>query len=353
MLFWLAFKSAGGDEKFGWKTLSGLAPKASDLTYDLVKYQLGVVKHVASPATLKRTGQRLWMFLTGERPAVEDKRRRGEILATAGLAHLLQGRTSFEGPLGAIFLQSILDRWADLDQDSTAEDIAEFIRSKNYAGDGLEGTIGMIKGKMFEHLVAKYENADGDEWIAHLHSDENFPGSDIVLTNTETGQEIELSLKATDNPAFIENALLRYPDIPIITTSEMAEYYADDSRVTTSDWSEEELERIARGNWDNLAREAAGRWDTTVNVTGSGVCVRLALLWPTVVRYLRGKISRDELESRLHEEMGDAGVVLAERVVLSVALGPVYVWYLLARGILELTPDPEKDKPPLRLEYRY
>lgn len=354
VLFWVAFKSAGDDEKFGWKTLAGLAPEASDLTYGLVKYQLGMVKHVASPATLKRTGQRLRMFLTGERPAVEDRRRRGEVLATAGLAHLLQGRTeAFDGPLGAIFLQSIRDRWADLDQDSTAEDIAEFMRSKDYAGDGLEGTIGMVKGKMFEHLVAKYENADGDKWIANLHSDESFPGSDIVLTNTETGQEIELSLKATDNPALIENALLRYPDVPIITTSEMAEYYADDSRVTTSDWSEEELERIARGNWDNLAREAAGRWDTTVNVTGSGVCVRLALLWPTVVRYLRGKISRDELESRLHEEMGDAGVVLAERVAISAALGPVYVWYLLARGILELTPDLEKNKPPRRLEYRY
>lgn len=356
VLFWLAFKSAGNDEKFGWKTLAGLAPKASDLTYGLVKYQLGMVKHVASrsPTILKRTGQRLWIFLTGDRQAVEDKRRRGEILATAGLAHLLQGRTEvFDGPLGAIFLQSIRDRWADLDQDSTVEDIAEFMRSKDYTDDGLEGTIHMLKGKMFEHLVAKYENANGDEWIAHLHSDESFPGSDIVLTNTETGQEIELSLKTTDNPALIENALLRYPDVPIITTSEMAEYYADDSRVTTSDWNDEELERIARGNWDNLAREAAGRWDTTVNVTGSSVCVRLALLWPTVVQYLRGKISSSELEERLYEEMGDAGVVLAKRVTLSAALGPVYVWYLLARGILELIPDPEKDNSPLHLEYRY
>ena len=167
------------------------------------------------------------------------------------------------------------------------------------------------------------------------------------------GQEIELSLKTTDSPALIENALLRYPDVPIITTGEMAEYYVDDSRVTTSDWSDEELERIARGNWDNLAREAAGRWDTTVNVTGSSVCVRLALLWPAVVQYLRGKMSGNKLEKRLYEEMGDTGVVLDKRVTLSAALGPVYVWYLLARGILELIPDPEKDKPPLRLEYRY
>ena len=64
-------------------------------------------------------------------------------------------------------------------------------------------------------------------------------------------------------------------------------------------------------------------------------------------------MSGNKLEKRLYEEMGDTGVVLAKRVTISVALGPVYVWYLLARGILELIPDPEKDKPPLRLEYRY
>lgn len=160
-------------------------------------------------------------------------------------------------------------------------------------------------------------------------------------------------MKTTDSPALIENILLRYPDVPIITTGEMAEYYADDSRVTTSDWSDEELERIARGNWDNLAREAAGLWDTTVNATGSSVCVRLALLCPMVVQYLREKMSGNKLEKRLYEEMGDAGVLLDKRVTLSAALGPVYVWYLLARGILKLIPDPEKDKPPLRLEYRY
>ena len=101
-------------------------------------------------------------------------------------------------------------------------------------------------------------------------------------------------------------------------------------------------------------QETTDRWGTTVNVAESSVCVRLALLWPTVAGFLRGKLSRNDLEGCLREELGDAGVVLAKRIALSAVLGPIYVWYLLARGIVELTPNLEKgSSQPLRLECQY
>ncbi len=355
VLFWLAFKSVGSEKTFTRRMLLGLIPETLKITRLLVMHQWNVLKTVLNPANLKGVAQRLWAFLSGKRLVAEATRQRGEILVSAGLAHLLQNRSeAFEGPLGDVFLQSIRDRWKDIGPEASAEQIAEFMKAKNYTDEQLEGVINVIKGKMFEHLVVRYENADGDQWAAHLHRDESFPGSDIVLTNTETGQEIELSLKATSNPNLIENALLRYPEIPILTTSDLEEHYVDNARVDTSDWSEEELERIAEGNWKDLTQETADRWDTVVNLSGSSVCVRIALLWPVVVQTLRGEQSKEELEKCLQEELGDAGKMLAKRIVLSAALGPLYIWILLARGILELTPSPKENTipPALRLECR-
>ena len=40
---------------------------------------------------------------------------------------------------------------------------------------------------MFEIMVTNAENADGDAWTARMHTDESFPGSDIIFTNEETG----------------------------------------------------------------------------------------------------------------------------------------------------------------------
>ena len=58
---------------------------------------------------------------------------------------------------------------------------------------------------------------------AYLHEDEAYPGSDMIMTNSETGETIELSLKATENLNYIESALLKYPEFPILTTSEIPE----------------------------------------------------------------------------------------------------------------------------------
>lgn len=355
VFFWLAFKSAGGREKLGTATLVRLGPEAVGITRAVAGHQWGILKKVARPSNVRTVASRMRAFLLGERPVADAKRRRGEIFASAGLAHLLQGRTeAFDGPLGEMFLQSVRDRWADIGPDASAEEIAEFMRDRDYTAEQLEGVVNVIKGKMFERLVEKHENADGDRWTARLHGDESFAGSDIVFTDAETGREIEVSLKSTAAPALVENALLRYPEHPVITTGELAEHYADDPRVTTTEWNDEELERVTRGNWDKLARETSDRWGVAVNLGEGSACVRLALLWPNVARFLRGKRSREELEKNLRAELGDAGAVLATRVAMGAALGPVYVWYLLARGILELTPDPEKTAPPpLRLECRY
>ena len=286
LLFWFAFQSVNDIRKLDRSTLQKLVPKAGRGARKLAMYQRNVVKKV--PDSLRGIANRLWYFLQGKYPQADEPRRRGELMASACMAHMLEGRPdAFDGPLGDVFLQSIRDTWKGIEPEATAEEIAHFVRSQSYTNAQLDGAVQSVKGKMFELLVARHENADGDEWIAHLHADQNFPGSDVVLTNTETGQEIALSLKATSNPASIESALLRYPDIPILTTSEWSERYVDDVRVDTSNWSETELKRISRGNWNELAQNTAERWETVVNVSGSSAAIRIALLWPLVVQTMR------------------------------------------------------------------
>lgn len=353
LLFWFAFQSVKDIQSLDRSTLKKLAPRAGRQARKLALYQWNVVKEF--PDSLRSVSIRLWYFLQGKHPQVDEPRRRGELMASACMAHLLEGRTdAFDGPIGDVFLQSIRDTWRGIGPEASAEEIAQFVRSQSYTNAQLEGAVQTVKGKMFELLVARHENADGDEWIAHLHANQSFPGSDVVVTNTETGQEIALSLKATSDPALIESALLRYPDIPILATSEWSERYADDARVDTSVWSEAELERISRGNWNDLAQDAAERGETIINVSGSSAAVRLALLWPLVVQATRREISRDAFFARFREELGDTGRMLANRVLWSVSLGPLYVWIMLARGVLELTPDPDRHSklPTLRLEYR-
>jgi len=255
--------------------------------------------------------------------------------------------------MGEMFLQSIRDRWSRELSHASEEEIADYM--DRYDSEQMLGVINVIKGKMFEHLVATSENADGDVWKAHLHDDESYPGSDIIFTNLETGEEVEVSLKAVSDPGLIERALLRYPDIPIITTSEMSGEYSDVEMVFVTDVSDAELEGTTEYLFDQMMEENSTTWSHYDAATGIGVGTTgamIASLWPFVVAHLRGKISRDQLMEAFQRAMGETGRDLAIRIAIGAALGPVYVWYLLAKGVMQLTPNvKEATGKPIFLEY--
>ena len=58
-----------------------------------------------------------------------------------------------------------------------------------------------------------------------------------------------------------------------------------------------------------------------------------AALWPFVMAYLRGRISREQLELVFFQVMGDSGIKLVSRLSWAVVLGPMFAWWLLARGV--------------------
>jgi hypothetical protein len=204
------------------------------------------------------------------------------------------------------------------------------------------GVINVIKGKMFEHLVAIHENTDGDEWKARLHEDESYPGSDIIFTNVETGDEIEVSLKAVEGAPIIEAALLKYPDIPIITTSEVGNMYSDDPRISAFDMNHSELHQNTEEFLASLTA-ASDRSQAMLGVAAGTAAASIIQLWPLIIARLRDRITQDQLEEAFVELLGEQGKKLAVRVALAGILGPIYAWYLLAKGVMNLTPEVDEE----------
>lgn len=102
---------------------------------------------------------------------------------------------------------------------------------ENYSTDQLTGLISNWKGKYFEVVVRdKLNNGEmiGDLQLesgqyAKLAESATQPGWDLQIFDENDVILNELQLKATNSLNYINSALERYPDIEIISTSEVAE----------------------------------------------------------------------------------------------------------------------------------
>ena len=227
-------------------------------------------------------------------------------------------------------------RWsAQLGPEASIHEIAEHFR--HYDPDSLAGAANTIKGKMFELMVAESNDIYRDNWNASLHTDESFPGSDIVFTGDDGAQRVEVSLKAVgaENSHLVESALQRYPDVPIMTTDEVAAIFEDNGMVSPSGIKHEDLATMTDEMIDQLIQEISPISATEVAVAGVTLGT-VAALWPFVLAFLRRNISQEQLTKVFERAFGDAGVTLASRVSYALVLGPVFAWYLLARGVLSV-----------------
>ena len=348
VLFWLGFIEAKATGSF-------LVPKRMILkawitTRRLFKHQINILKNVLSPKNIKNVAERISIYLKGEFP-FDMRSINGEAFATGAMAYLIAGHyEKLEGPLGDSFIQAIRLRWsAQFPPDATVEDIAD--RFREYDTDQLDGVINTIKGKMFEIMATKQENLDGDQWKAKMHTDKSFPGSNIILTNEETNQQIEISLKAVsqDNTEIIERALAKYPDLPIMTTDESAELYQDHNMVFGSGIQNQELHDITEKNIDGLLTKIKPVNEYQVVIGGVAVGTVVAL-WPFMIAYLRDRISKNKLEKVFEHILGKSGIALASRVSYALVFGPLFAWYLLARGVKGIVTMVEPENS-IRLEF--
>lgn len=329
LIFLFGFKNVLYAKKFGdIRYLSLLS-----MTKDLSLHQFHFLKNVVNTENLKIVGGRLKAFFLGEFP-VDPKIINGEVFSTIAMAYLIAGQhEKLEGPLGEAFIQAIRLRWsAQLGETATMEEISEHFQQ--YDMSQLEGVTNTIKGKMFEILVTAQENTDSDNWIAKMHEDESFPGSDIIFYNSETNEKLEVSLKAVsaDNSFIIEDALIKYPDLPIMTTDEVASHYDSNPNVYGSGFTNTDLDDITDENLKNLISQMEPI-NTKEVVMGGVTMSTFAALWPFVMAYLRKRLTQDQLEKVFFQVMGDSGIRLVSRLASAAILGPIFAWWLLAKGV--------------------
>lgn len=331
VLFWIGFEEVKKQGSFSIpaKTIKSIVLRLKEIT----SYQFSVLKNTLTLENMKLFGKRFKQWLTGDF-VQEQKILNGEVFANVAMAYLISNQyDKLNGPLSEAFLDAIRLRWSSqLGEDATVEEIAD--RFREYDAESLEGALNTIKGKMFEIMVTNIENNDNDAWQATMHEDESFPGSDIVFNNTETGEQLEVSLKATGagDTSIIEHALDKYPDLPIMTTDEAAALYGDTDMVFGSGIEHEKLKNITEDNMDELLNSIK-QVDSTHVAIGGVMVGTVAAVWPFTVAYMRKKISYDSYEKALVKIVGDSGVMLASRLGYALLLGPVFAWYLLARGV--------------------
>lgn len=113
----------------------------------------------------------------------------------------------------------------------------------------LNGFISGIKGKLFEIRYTEYLN-DGhlpEGFSAAMSESATNPGWDIAILDSNGLVADQLQLKATESVEYVQTALRRYPDIPVVTTDEVygeiaMRGFADN--VINSNISEKELSSV-------------------------------------------------------------------------------------------------------------
>ena len=72
-----------------------------------------------------------------------------------------------------------------------------------------------------------------------------------------------------------------------------------------------------------------------------------ATLWPFTMAYLRGRIDREDLEKIFEKVLGEAGVKMVSRLTYAFVFGPLFAWWLLARGVKGIAEIAEPKKSTL------
>jgi len=331
VMFWIMFEEVKENRQFKFPKTS-LKRLVEELFF-LLRHQRKFVGELFNFTNLWLMGKRFRAWISGD-IQTDIPKLRGELAATAAMMALLQGNELyFDSPLGTEFIQSIRDRYPDL-ADASIGEIS--VHMSQYAPEQMVGVISLIKGKLFERMVAHYENNDSDDWKAVLHTDEQYPGSDLIFENEVTGEIVEVSLKATDNLGYLESSLLKYPEFPIVSTDEVAGLFGDSTIVMKSGISNQEITQVTKENFSVLL-DTVDRADA-LTVAGAGVgAYAFVTLWPFVVARIRNRIDAEQLETVCSKVLPETGKLLATRLSFALVFGPVYAWWLLARGVMLLS----------------
>jgi hypothetical protein len=166
------------------------------------------------------------------------------VAITSVLWNLWKQDYSFDTPEEKLVIEALKRSNSDL-SDATLSELSSYVGGMS--GDQLKGLANNVKGIYHELRYVEQFNEENPNVIAELHPATNSPGSDIVIRDLETGEIVnEIQLKATDSSAYILEHFEKYPDIPLVSTKEVAEAMED---IQSSGLSNIDLEQdVSRVN---------------------------------------------------------------------------------------------------------
>ena len=227
------------------------------------------------------------------------------VVVAVTLQRLVEDATRF-WPLEERLVLDALRRSAKGLNDASVEELAEYVDT--LTPEQLRGVLSNVKGIYHELLFVHAENVDDDEVTARVFEDINHPGSDVeFLVDDDVIKAIQL--KAVASPNAIREHLVRYPDIEIVATEEVATAVPS---VTASGFSNAELSRQVK----NVVSELPG--DTLAGEIADGAATSALLAGgAAAAQVLRsGKVSRQQFATAF----GDVSVGVLTATALDVLL---------------------------------
>lgn len=165
----------------------------------------------------------------------------------AVLANLRQHRLILDSPEERLVVEALRRSNTAL-HDASLMDLGDYVGKLD--DRQLQGLANNIKGIYHELLYVEQFNATHSDEQAELQSSTNHPGSDVVIRDTETGDVMrELQLKATDNLHYLTPHSLRYPNIELLASAEVAE---QSDRFGSSGIFNTQLESSVNHQFDQL-----------------------------------------------------------------------------------------------------
>ncbi|APW48460.1 hypothetical protein RA876_14280 [Rhodoferax antarcticus] len=163
---------------------------------------------------LKRSESRLAAVKSAQKRRRKDELLDLLVVGGVTLAQVLRD----PGSVPAEVQQAFVLAYPGLAQNESFSDAVERMSS-----DGLVGLVSGVKGKLFELELVDHLNSGGlpDGFTASMASSATQPGWDIQIRDAQGEISELLQAKATESAQYVQEALNRYPDIDVTTTTEV------------------------------------------------------------------------------------------------------------------------------------
>jgi hypothetical protein len=179
-----------------------------------------------------------------------------------GVLYALLTRSAVDDSLESRLVLAALRRSDNALAAASEAELSRYLNS--YDAEQLKGIANNVKGIYHELLWVEQFNASHEDRRAEIFSATNHAGSDVRIVDVDSGDVVaEYQLKATDNVAYLNEHLIRYPSIQVVVTDEAAAQLegaqaSGNLNVRLTEDVKTDLEALGDNTLDDRVLESAG-----------------------------------------------------------------------------------------------